>query len=64
MYWSIGPKLLKQLEYIGGGLGKHGHGILHYLSQDETNEIGIKYPKIASLYVSHFVASTTATNNL
>ena len=27
-------------------------------------KVGIKYPKIASLDVSHFVASTTNTNNL
>ena len=27
-------------------------------------KVGIKYPKIASLGVSHFIASTTTTNNL
>ena len=27
-------------------------------------KVGIKYPKIASLDVSHFVASTTTTTNL
>ena len=27
-------------------------------------KVGIKYPKIASLDVSHFVSSSTTTNNL
>ena len=41
-------------------------GMVFYSIDPEMRpmKVGIKYSKIASLDVSHFVASTTATNNL